>query len=178
MRTRIICGLIISLAVQCGRAAEPAPPCKTPKELMKCVQHALQTQDTNLFWKLHCWTNVSPKLERFHKFALSSYFKKYPDDRMTFGSFRILPPLPEHTRTVTRRNGSQSQQNLPVEGWITFRQKGTSRLEGLVGADGLGKRYTFSADGELLFGKAADGNYWLSVIISTPPANTNSIPGK
>ena len=39
-------------------AAAPALPCKSPQELLKAVEYALTSQDTNYFWKLCYWKDV------------------------------------------------------------------------------------------------------------------------
>jgi len=160
-------------------------PCKTPKELMAAVRAALQAQDTNSLWKLHCWTNVSPREEAWHKHAdFSDNFKQLPGEQFTYSSFRIKGVqagfnAPRRGRARSDLIASASpgagtntlrpalisgvyQYNIPVTGVFTFTIKGSSPSQ----YDG--KPSGFSSDNGLYFGQSPDGNFWLAVETFVP----------
>ena len=161
-------------------------PCKTPKELEAAIQAALQAQDTNAFWQLHCWTNVSTRDEAMHKHAaFNGNFQQLPGDRFAYSSFRIegvepgfntpRPVRARRARNLPTTSGSGTntdepaeivgvdQYNIPVTGVITFKSEGSSpsQFEGR-------EPVRFSSDNGLYFGKGPDGNFWLAVEIFVP----------
>lgn len=148
------------------RAEPPTFPCKTPQKLLSAVRYALENQDTNLFWSLHCWTNVPPISERNHKGVTSVYFKQDASDHLTFSSFRIIDPPHDYTNTARFRNGGERYFNIPVTGIIAFREK--ARKANPVFPS---KPLVYSADGEAPFGRTADGTYALAVKADTPGTN-------
>ena len=164
-----------------------ALPCKTPQALKAAVQAALQAQDTDSFWKLHCWTNVSTRDEATHKHAaFSENFKQLPGDQFTYSSFGIKgvepgfnTPQPVRARRALYASASSGsgtntipsaeivgvdQYNIPVTGVITFKIKGSSPSQ----FDD--KPIRFSSDNGVYFGKGPDGNFWLAVGIFVPKA--------
>lgn len=165
----------------------PTAPCKTPQALLVAVRAALQAQDTNSLWKLHCWTNVTLRDEAWHKHAaFSDNFKQRPGDQFSYSAFRLKgvepgfnTPRPVRVRRAWYTSASLgsltntplpaeipsvNQYNIPVTGVITFKIKGSfpSQLDD--------KPMRFSSDNGLYFGKGPDGNFWLAVYIFVPKA--------
>src|SRR5258706_7578994 len=152
------------------REPAPQPPFKTAEELKRAVEFALVRQDTNLFWSLHCWTNVTAQAERIHRKFSEGLFEKSPRDRYKFRSFGFRPPFSNDNVPKRRKNGSYSQWNVPIDGYVFFNQYGRDG-ESLPGYPHGTK---FSADGGLGYGKRPDGTYWLAVVTDVAP--TNAIP--
>src|SRR5437870_3559744 len=104
----------------------PKLPCKTPQELMGAVKSALESQDTNTFWKLHCWTNVSLEDGRWIRKPAYGLFKTSDDEKILYKSFSVRGV--EKGYNAPRPVGPKGslQYNIPVTGIITFTSKVTS----------------------------------------------------
>jgi hypothetical protein len=155
--------LALTLLTPAVHTHAQSAPCKTPKELEAAVRATLQAQDTNAFWKLYCWTNVSPRDEASEKIAaLNANFKSLPGDQVGYGSFRIKPVEPGFNTPRPLGNRGATQYNIPVTGVITFTMKGSSPSQ-------FGnKPIRFTNDNGLYFGKGPGGNFWLAVETFVP----------
>src|SRR5262245_8988741 len=123
MKPCVVFALAVCAGVAVGCAGPPptAPPYHSAKELRDAVKAVLGVQDTNAFWRLTCWTNVSPEDERSHKKAsLNANFKQTPQDTVSYGGFSI--------KSVEKGFGNPTPigpkgllaYNIPVTGVITF----------------------------------------------------------
>ncbi len=159
--------LATALLATTSPAQPPTLPCKTPQELLSAVRYAFENQDTNLFWRLHCWTNVPPRSEWMHKEIMGVHFKKAPSDKLTFSSFKIIQPPPGYTNVVHFENGGENHFTIPVTGIIVFQKKAKEANEPTP--------YNYSvytAGGEAPFGRIPDGTYALAVRVGTRGTNT------
>jgi hypothetical protein len=153
-------------------AAPPALPCKSPEELLKAVQYALTYQDTNYFWKLCYWKEVPVADEPLHKRIGLIHFKQKDDVTKSYSGFRLLPAPPDVNKPRPRRkNGPLVAPNLPITGLIGYKTKGTATAI-------IGEPSRYSAVGDVAYGKAPDGTYWLplSAPLSTGQKESSSAP--
>ncbi len=174
---RSIAGLLLAaLLVTQAHAAAPTLPCKTPQELLAAVRYSFENHDTNLFWRLHCWTNISEKAERIQRGVYAVYFKEAPSDVLAFKSFKSVQPPPAwYTNMSKGQSGSTLRFNIPLKGVIFFRQHTTRTHESPV----LKKPLVSSMDsgGELPFGVTGDGTFWIAVLLpSTRTDRPTTIP--
>jgi hypothetical protein len=167
MLRRCCIALATALLATTSTAQPPVLPCRTPEQLLSAVRYALENQDTNLFWRLHCWTNVPPKSQWVHKEIMSVHFKKALSDELTFSSFKIIQPPPGYTNVVRFKNGAERHFTIPVSGIIYFRKKGKEANPIFPS-----ELTIYSADGEAPFGRSPDGTYALAVQAGTPGTNT------
>ncbi len=171
---RSIAGLLLAvLLVTPAHAAAPTLPCNTPQELLAAVRYSLENQDTKLFWRLHCWTNICEKAERIQKGVYAVYFKEAPSDVLTFKSFKSVQPPPAwYTNASKGQRSSTLRFNIPLKGVIFFRQHTTRTHE----SPALKKPLVSSmdSDGELPFGMTEDGTFWIAVLL--PSTRTNRPP--
>jgi hypothetical protein len=165
MRNRVTPLLATAMMLLAPLTHSQTATCKTPQELEAAVRTALLAQDTNTFWRLHCWTNVSSRDEAMHRTAaFNANFKQLPGDDVTYSSFRIKTADPGINTPRPAGTRGLIQYNIPVTGVILFTMKGSSPSQ--FG----GKPIRFSNDNGLYFGKGGDGNFWLSVEIFVPQA--------
>src|SRR5262245_8454277 len=161
LRQVFLCFALI-LSGHAGEAAAdkaPALPCKSPTELAQAVDYALNNQDTNVFWKLCYWKYVSAADESRSRRITLIHFKYADDLTKTYSRFQLLPSLPDANTPRPknpRNNRVQRVPNLPVVGLIGYRTRGTSR--GLTG-----EVIRYSAGGDMEYGRAPDGTYWLTI---------------
>jgi hypothetical protein len=101
------------LSTSC-RDEAPQGPYKTPERLKGAVEFALVHQDTNFFWSLHCWTNVTPDAERIHRILSTGLFENSSGDRYKFRSFGFRAPLDGDNVPKRVKGGSYSQWNIPI----------------------------------------------------------------
>jgi hypothetical protein len=145
-------------------AAPPALPCKSPKELLKAVEYALTSQDTNYFFKLCYWKDVPATNQPMKKQTLRFlYFKGEDDLTKNYSGFRLVP-APSYAnkpRLRSSRGRDLVAPNIPIVGLINYKTKGTT--SGL-----LGKSSRYSAGGDVEYGKAPDGTYWVPINVPVP----------
>ena len=131
-----------------------APPCKTPEDLRVAFETCLKTGDTNQYWKLHCWTNVSRSDETMHKSLTVGSVALPAGEKLLRCKTTIGPPLKQSNTPRPVKKAGFLKPNIPVTGVIGFSQVFS----------------TFVVESFVEFGKGPDGNYWLVVPILVPNA--------
>jgi hypothetical protein len=129
-----------------------APLCKTPEDLRVAFEACLKAGDTNQFWKLHCWTNVSRSDESMHKSLTGGSVALPAGEKLLRCKTAIGPPLKKSNTPRPVKKGGFIRPNIPVTGVIGFSQMFSG----------------FAVENFVEFGKGPDGNYWLVVPILVP----------
>jgi hypothetical protein len=112
--------------------------------------------DTNTFWKLFCWTNVSPTDEKIFKAtSLGPFVFSMAGQSTKITHCQIAGIDPAYNTPRPLRRGGFVSPNSPATGTIRFSQQSSS----------------VSADDEIPFGKGPEGNFWLVVEIRIPGTN-------
>jgi len=133
---------------------------------MRAVEYALTRQDTNFFWKLHCWTNISAERQERRK-SSTLHFKDPGDIKKSYSNFRLVPVPPDINKVRRRKDGGAIYPNIPIEGLIAYDCQ-------IVSKDFLGRRTSGGAGGDIEYGRTLDGTYWLTVMVYGPPSQTQS----
>lgn len=161
---KVVVSLSLLMPLLAFGGEPPALPCKTPKELMRAVEYALKRQDTNFFWKLHYWTNVSAERQERRK-SSTLHFKGPQDINISYSDFRLIPAPPDVNKVRRRKDGTEIYPNLPIEGLIAYKNR-------IVSKDVLGRHIRGEAGGDMEYGRAPDGTWWLTVNVYRPVAPT------
>ena len=159
--------VILSLAfISCSaNKVKPELPCRTPQQLKRALDYALNANDTNYLWQLYTWTNVAPTSEQAEKQIQLQFHPEQSGDWSVFKSFRVVtPPPPDLQAIATRTDPTKARFNIPIQGVIYCDQK-------------MLKRSVHSSFGhmEFPFGQLPDGSCAVAVLIK--PSKTN-LPAK
>jgi hypothetical protein len=153
---------VLFAAARCLSATPPPLPCKSPEELLKAVEFALTNQDTNYFWQLCYWKDV-PKTNELTQRRIRLIHFKNRDETKNYSDFRLLPAPADVNKPRFNR-----QPNLPILGFIGYKTKGTTQIGD--------KTSRYSAGGDIEYGKAPDGTYWLTVNVPVSAAPQSRDP--
>jgi hypothetical protein len=145
---------LLILAAGFSHVVVAAPPCKTPEDLRVAFEACLRTADTNGFWKLHCWTNVSRSDQITHKSLTAGSVALPAGEKLLRCRTSIGPPLKQSNTPKPVKKAGFLKPNIPVTGVIGFSQVFS----------------TFVVESFVEFGKGPDGSYWFVVPILVPDA--------
>lgn len=168
-------GVVAAMLARNSEAQPVTPPFRTPQALMDALQQVYERQDKQLYWKLHCWSNVSAHSESVFKATAVDNFKPLPTDKYTYSDFAIYPAQ-QNINAPRKLPKGTVKYNLPVRGYISFRCQGVSCISSSTSPLEIDR-----AD-RAYFGQTPEGNYWLAVENYTPftnaaAAKTNSAAG-
>lgn len=170
VRGIVIWSALFGSGFACLAATPPTLPCKSPAALVEAVEYALNSQDTNFFFSLCYWDNVPAGEQPINKSIARVHFKHSDDLSKSYSRFQLQPPPADANSPRPKKPRAKQVQrvpNLTVVGMISYRTRGTA--QGLTS-----ETIRFSAAGDMEYGRAPDGTYWLTVHIPVDAARPES----